>query len=187
MESSIASVKALAAAHAAEGNAWHVDGFRSPAHQLADQAGMSPSAAKRALDTGRRMAEQADVAQAALAGELSPEQAAAVSDGVAANPAKAKELIDKAKQCTVPELYEEIARTKAAATDQEARHRAIHVKRSLRRWTDRDGASQGHIYGHPEDAARLWRMLDPIRRRLIMLRRVPSPTSRSTPSTTTRS
>jgi hypothetical protein len=171
IEASVASVKALAVARCAEGSSWQHEGFRSPAHQLAGHAGMSPSAAKRALDTGRRLADQPEVARAALAGHLSAEQAAAVSDGVAANPALAGELIDKARHISVPELNEEVARTKAAATDPEARRRAIHAKRSLRRWTDREGAFQAHLYGHPEDGARLWRTLDPLRRRLNMLRR----------------
>ena len=171
IEASVASIKALAAARSAEGNGWQHEGYRSPAHQLAQDAGMSPSAAKRALDTGRRLTDQPEVARAALAGELSAEQAAAVSDGVAANPGKAAALIEKAKHSSLPELNEEVARTKAGATDLEARRRAIHAKRSLRRWSDRDGALQAHLYGHPEDGASLWRMLDPIRRRLNILRR----------------
>jgi uncharacterized protein DUF222 len=171
IEASISSVKALAGARCAEGPSWQNEGYRSAAHQLADQAGMSPSSAKRALDTGRRLADQPEVAKAALAGELSAEQAAAVSDGVAADPTKAAELIEKAKHISLPELNEEVARTKAAVTDCEARRRAIHAKRSLRRWTDRDGAFHAHLFGHPEDGARLWRALDPIRRRLNMMRR----------------
>src|SRR5260221_14475400 len=35
----------------------------------------------------------------------------------------------------------------------------------------RDGSFQAALYGHPEDGAGLWGMLDPIRRRLNMLRR----------------
>ncbi len=175
IEASVASIKALAAARSGEGSSWQAEGYRSPADQLAHQAGMSPSAAKRALETGRRMTDQPEVAKAALAGELSAEQAAAVSDGAAADPAKSTELIDKAKRSSVPELNEEVARTKAALTDQEARRQAIHAKRALRRWTDRDGALQAHLYGHPEDGARLWQMLDPIRRRLNILRRQTRP------------
>jgi hypothetical protein len=171
IEASVASVKALAAAQSAAGNGWKQGGFRSAADQLARDSGMSPAAAKRALEIGRRMADQPEVSSAALAGELSLEQAAAVSDGVAADPTRARELIDKAKRSSVPELNEEVARIKAASTDQEARWRAVHRKRSLRRWTDRDGALQAHVYGHPEDGAGLWRMLDPIRRRLNVLRR----------------
>ena len=104
---------------------------------------MSPAAAKRALETGRRLADQPEVAAAALAGDLSSEQATAVSDGVAADPAKAAELIDKAKRSSLPELNEEVAKVKAARSDQEQRRRDRHAKRSLRRWTDRDGALPG--------------------------------------------
>ncbi|HET9078148.1 MAG TPA: DUF222 domain-containing protein [Acidimicrobiales bacterium] len=171
IEASAASIKALAAARSAEGSEWERCGYRSPAEQLADQAGMSPGAAKRALETGRRMADQPEVAQAALAGELSLEQAAAVSDGVAANPARARDLIDKAKRSSLPELAEEVARVKADSSDREERRQARHAKRSFRRWTDLDGALGARIYGHPEDGALLWRMLDPIRRRLNVLRR----------------
>ena len=171
IEASAASIKALAAARSAETNSWQHAGYRSASEQLADQAGMSPAAAKRALETGRRLADQPEVAAAALAGDLSLEQATAISDGVAADPAKAGELIDKAKRSSLPELNEEVAKVKAARSDQEQRRRDRHAKRSLRRWTDRDGALQAHLYGHPEDGASLWRMLDPIRRRLNMMRR----------------
>src|ERR1700677_4623247 len=127
---------------------------------------MSPTAAKRALETGRRLADQPDVAAAALAGQLSMEQAAAVSDGVAADPTKAAALIDKAQHGSRPELNEQVAKIKAAAGDAEQRRAERHTRRSLRRWTDRDGA----LHAHPQDGAHLWRMLDPIRRRLNMLR-----------------
>jgi hypothetical protein len=170
IEASAASIKAIAAARVADGKEWERTGYRSPAEALADQAGMSSSAARRTLETGRRMADQPEVAQAALAGELSLEQATAVSDGVAANPAKATELIEAAKISSLAELNEAVAKVKADSTDQEERRRARHTKRSLRRWTDRDGAFHAHLYGHPEDGAAIWRMLDPIRRRLNMLR-----------------
>ena len=110
------------------------------------------------------------MAQAALAGELSLEQATAESDGVAANPDKAAELIEAAKISSLPELNEAVAKVKADSTDQEQRRQARHAKRSLRRWTDRDGSLQAHLYGHPEDGAALWRTLDPIRRRLNLIR-----------------
>jgi hypothetical protein len=170
IEASAASIKALAAARAAESRDWQLEGYRSAADQLAHDAGMSPTSAKRALDVGRRMADQPEVAAAALAGELSLEQASAVSDGVAVKPTKARDLIDKAKRGSLTELNEEVARVKAANTDPEQRRVARHAKRSFRRWTDRDGAFQAHLYGHPEDGAGMWRMLDPVRRRLNALR-----------------
>src|ERR1700722_1892367 len=92
---------------------------------------MSPAAAKRALETGRRLGEQPEVAAAALAGDLSLEQATAISDAVAANPAKAGELIDTAKRSSLPELNEAVAKVKAACGDQEQRRWERHAKRSL--------------------------------------------------------
>ena len=171
IEASVASIKALTAARAAEGRTWEHDGYRSPSEQLAARAGMSPAAAKRALETGRRLVDQPEVAAAALAGRVSLEQATAIADGVAADPTKAAALIDKAQHSSLPELNDAVAKVKAATGDAEQRRADRHTKRSLRRWSDRDGAFHTHLYGHPEDGARLWQMLDPIRRRLNMARR----------------
>ena len=171
IEASVGSIKSLAAARSAESDSWRREGYRSAAEKLADQAGMSPGAARRAMDAGQRLAEQPEVAAAALAGDLSMEQAAAVSDGVAANPSSARALIEKAKNSSMPELNNEVANVKAAHCDQDDRRRERHTRRSMRRQTDRDGALQGHIFGHPEDGMKIWRMLDPIRRRLIVHRR----------------
>ncbi|MDA8062851.1 MAG: DUF222 domain-containing protein [Actinomycetota bacterium] len=171
MEASISAVKVLAAARMAESDSWKREGCRSPAEQLGRKARMSPSAARRALETGRRLARQPEVAQAALGGELSSAQAEAVSDGVAADGSKAGELLDAARSSTIGELNEQVAQVKAAATDAEEAHRRLQAKRSLRRWVDRDGAWQSHATGLPEDGVRLWRVLDPMRRRLNLLHR----------------
>jgi hypothetical protein len=80
-------------------------------------------------------------------------------------------LIRTARQSALPELNDRVAKLKAARSDPEARRAAIQAKRSLRRWTDRDGAFQARLYGHPQDGARLWTVLDPLRRRLNALRR----------------
>jgi hypothetical protein len=171
IEASISSVKALAAARSAESEEWKRDGYRSAADRLAHDVGMAPSKAKRLLDTGRALSEQPAVALAALSGELSPDQAALVADGAAVNPARAVDLIDAARNGSIPELLEEVARAKAEVVDREARRKAIHSKRAFRRWTDSDSAFRAQMYGNPEDGAGLWRVLDPIRRRLLVLRR----------------
>jgi hypothetical protein len=169
IEASVASMRMLAAARAAERSSWKTEGHRSAAEKLACDTGTTTAVAKRALETGRRMANQPTVTQAALAGELSPDQADAVTDGVTADPTTTDTLIAKAQHRSLAELNEEVTRIKAAAIDQEARRRAIHAKRSLRRWTDRDGAFHAHLYGQPGDGTRLWRMIDPVRRRLNLL------------------
>jgi hypothetical protein len=168
---SLSAVHALAAARAAEGRGWQAAGYRSAAGEVADQSGISPAKAKRLLDTGRRLAAQPDVAQAALEGALSAEQASFVAEGAEADPSQAQALIAKAAEGSLSELAEEVARIKAANLDQEARRQARHARRSLRRWSDTDGACHTHLYGHPEDGALLWRMLDPVRRRLNLVRR----------------
>ncbi|HEX4863836.1 MAG TPA: DUF222 domain-containing protein [Acidimicrobiales bacterium] len=173
IESSVAAIKFLALAKSAEGTAWKEQGYRSRADKLAQETQMSPGSAKRLLETGQRMSKQPEVAQAALAGELSPDQAELISHGVAANPEKAKELLEKAKELSLPELNEEVARTKAAATDLEARRNAIHAKRRLKRYTDLEGVHHAHLEGNPDNDIRLSRVIDPIRRRLIMLRNCP--------------
>jgi hypothetical protein len=73
IEASAASIKPLAAARSAEACGWKRDGYRSPAERLAHDAGMSPTAARRALETGRPLADQPEVASAGLSGERSPE------------------------------------------------------------------------------------------------------------------
>jgi len=171
MEASISAMKALAAARYAESDDWKQQGCRSAADAYAGKAGMTASAARRSLETGRRMANQPDVAGAALAGELTPAQAEAVSDGVAADASKASELIERARTTSLTELNDTVATIKAAASDADDARRRLRAKRSLRRWTDRDGACHAHLYGLPEDGARLWRTLDPLRRRLNLLHR----------------
>ena len=171
MDASIASMKALAAAKAAESEAWKQSGFRSAADELASQTGVGVGRARQLLESGRRMAVQPEVAAAALAGELSSDQAALVSDGAAAAPGRARELVEKARQVSIGELTDEVARVKAAATDLEARRAAIQAGRSWRSRKTVDGAWRGFVYGHPEDGALWYRVLTPLRRRLTILAR----------------
>ncbi len=171
LESSIAAVKALAAARASESRAWEREGFRSASDQLAALTGTSSGAARRTLDTGRRMAEQPDVAQAALAGAISPAQAAVIAEGVEADPSQASGLLQQASHTSLQELTDTVAKVKAAASDPEERRRRLHARRCLRRWSDVEGALQVRLVGHPEDGVTLWKAIEPIRRRLIILRR----------------
>ena len=171
MVATLDTMKSLAAAVAAEGNSWKEDGYRSPAEQLAAQTGMSTGRAKQVLDTGRRLADRPAVAQSALEGELSPEQAAIVADAAEANPDKTDELIEKARTASVTELRDEAARVKADASDADERRKRIQAARRLRLFKDLEGAFQAHVVGHPEDGANLHRLIVTIRRRLNMLSR----------------
>jgi hypothetical protein len=168
IDASVSSVRALAASRAVEGHNWKKEGFRSAADRLAQTTGVSPSEAQRTLKTGRHLAKQPTVAQAALSGELSPAQTEAVSIGAAANPDKADELIEKAKTSSMRELLGEVTRIVADSGDRDERHRAIRAKRGIRRWTDPEGAMQGRMQGLVEDGAAIWQVLETVRRRLII-------------------
>ena len=82
IEASVASMKALAAARAAEGGSWQKDGYRSAADELSQKTKTSPASAKKTLTTGARLRCQPKLAKAALSGQLSPEQTAIVAEGV---------------------------------------------------------------------------------------------------------
>ncbi|HLI53013.1 MAG TPA: hypothetical protein VKU88_01695, partial [Acidimicrobiales bacterium] len=128
-------------------------------------------AARHTLETGRRLSSNKKVARAALSGELSPSQASLVANGAEAAPDKTDELLEKAKSSSLSELADEVARTKAAASDPEERRAAVHASRKLRAWTDPEGVWHLFAEGLPDDGARLHTVIGEIRRALIAARR----------------
>jgi hypothetical protein len=73
-------------------------------------------------------------------GELSPDQADAVSSGVDASPDAEDELLASARKDRLHELRRKTANAKARADkDREATRRRLHKQRSMRRWNDDEG------------------------------------------------
>ncbi|MDA8045902.1 MAG: hypothetical protein M0Z30_11795 [Actinomycetota bacterium] len=171
IEASVSTVKSLAAAVMADGGSWRHEGYRSAEEQLADRTGTGAAAARRALQTGRRLAEQPEVARAALAGELSGDQVALVAAGVEADSTKAAELMAKAKGHSVGELREEVAQVRAARVDLEEQRRRIHAARRLRKFVDLEGVWHLLVDGNVEDGVTVMSVLTPVRQRLDQLRR----------------
>lgn len=162
-----ASALELFAARAAEARTWKEAGYRSAADQLARHMGTTPGVAREVLDTGRRLLSQPDIAQSALQGELSPQQAALVSSGAEADPSRRRELLERARDTSITELQDEVTRLRASSIDAERRRQAIRARRSFRSWTDTEGGWQARILGNPEDGARIRYVLETIRRRLM--------------------
>jgi hypothetical protein len=163
IEHMAATVKALAAARAAEGAAWKKGGFRSPEEELARQTGTSLTSAHDALQLGKRLEKQPEVADAARTGGLSPAQAGAISDAVETDPSSAGRLLEAAGTGgSLAELKNQCAEIKAKAIDLEERRRAIHKRRYLRAWTN--GEREGHVHGmaNPEDIAQILAALEPL-------------------------
>jgi len=162
IEASAAALKALAAVRAVEGAGWRSGGRRSDAEELAARTGTSRAAAEGTLSVGRRLCAAPEVAAAALAGELSPAQVALVAGAAEASPSCAAQLVELARDAPLGSLRDEVAKVRAAACpDLEARRQALHARRSLRAWTDAEGAWHLHAVGGPEDGAQLMAVLAP--------------------------
>jgi hypothetical protein len=130
---------------------------------LASQTGTSVGQARDTLDTGQRLEQHPEIADAARAGELSATQTAMICAGANADPESAARLIETAKRSSVAELRDEVARTKAAAaTDLEARRQEIRARRRLRAWTDLEGVWQLRASGNVEDGAQIMAALTSI-------------------------
>src|SRR5688500_2986969 len=134
IEKVAAAIKAAAAVRLAETQAFAGRGQPSPAHDLAQLAGMPLGQAIDAIETAKRLSVLPEVAEAATSGELSPQQASAIAGAATANPAAdTGDLLDRAKRSSLRELRQACDRVKAAGdADAEARRRRIHDGRHLR-------------------------------------------------------
>jgi len=151
-----ATIKAMAAVRAAQSKDHKAAGHRTAEEQLAHGTGTSLSDARETLNLGRRLARQPDVADAARRGELSPTQASAIADAVAADPTASAELLDAARTGgSLAELKDRCSQVKANVADLEARRRDIHKRRRLRAWTDQEGEWHINGAGNPEDGAQI--------------------------------
>ena len=87
--------------------------------------GTTAGEAAEVIKTGRTLTGLPVLDAAARAGEVSPQQAAAVANAATADPSAEERLVETAKTTSLPELRDECARTRAAADpDPEARRTA---------------------------------------------------------------
>lgn len=119
---------------------WKRDGSRSAEDAIARKTGTSVGQAKRSLHTSKNLAKTPGVDNARRQGDLSPDQADAVSSGATASPADEDELIRAAKQESLQSLKQRAADARARADqDREATRKRQHAARRLNRWKDEDG------------------------------------------------
>ncbi len=142
-------------------DAWRGQGFQSAADWLAAKVGVSVREAHRLLGTARKADRLPKTKDAMRRGDLSPDQADAVAGAASVDPSSEDDLLDTAANDTHKKLQEEAARRRAAATDSADREGRIRSQRSIRRFTDADGAFNLHWRGPAVDGARLEAMLRP--------------------------
>jgi hypothetical protein len=134
------AIEMVAARRVAQSQSWKHRGFRTPAEWLAAQSKSSVGDAIGLLETAERLDTCPHIEQQVRAGGLSDEQARALTRAVAADPAAESTLLAVAERDGLGKLKQECRAVEHAAGDETARHERIRRRRSVRHWTDDDGA-----------------------------------------------
>ena len=137
-------------------------GARDAATFVAKQAGITTHRANDKIKTGNGFRRAARTRATATKGELSPEQAAAITDAVKVNPDAEGALLAASATHSLGGLREECAKAKAAREDRTKTEQRIHACRSLRRYRDADGAEHLHAVGTKLQMSRIDQALKPL-------------------------
>jgi hypothetical protein len=159
-----AAGETLSASRAAEGNAHHLSGHRTPDEWLSSVTGSSKGEAMGILKVGEALSSQPAVEEALRGGKLTSSQANLVTDAVKVNPNCEQDLVKKAERDTLSQLKERCLRAKAEgrSANDAARHRkALHDNRRCRTYTDAEGAFCLEAHLTPEVGAAVLAALDP--------------------------
>ena len=156
-----AAGKALAAKRVADTEGWRASGAGSAADWLARCTGSTVGAARGALEAAGNLPAGSSTDAAFRAGALSIPQAEAIASAITADPSAEDDLLSRAAAQPLKKLQDECARVRAAATDVAEHHARLHQRRSLRTWTDAEGARCGMWKLTPEAGAEVERALQP--------------------------
>ncbi len=157
--------KALSAKRVADSNRWIHDGARSPEQWLAERTGSGLGQAAATLDTAQRVDGLAATDAACRAGELSAAQVSEVAAAAHIAPEQEQRLLAAAATSGLKGLRDECRQVRAAVdADREQR---IHQRRSLRHWTDREGAFCLSGRMTAEAGATFLSALEPVRDRIF--------------------
>jgi hypothetical protein len=121
---------------------WRHHGCKTVDEYLARRSGGTLGDARRQRRASEQLRNLPDTEDALRRGELSGEQAEAISDAATANPAAEQDLLDGAKRKSLKDLRDDCGRARAAADrDPEETQRRIRRERRF------------HIYGRPDGSA----------------------------------
>ena len=183
----VAAAKLLVARRVDDSMAWRREGFASAAEYLAARGGTSLGSARKELDTSKALPDLPATKQALLDGSLSAAQGALIAEAATVNPAAERTLVDAAGRDSFKELKDRSLRAKAAGdADPEATQRRLHRNRSLREYTDSEGAWNLHARGTAADGAKVHAALGAAHRGAVPRRagrRPPRDSARRGPST----
>jgi hypothetical protein len=137
-------------------------GAHSAAGFVAKTTGTTSAKATEKIKTGNGLRANGKTRAEAVAGKLSEEQTAAITDALTVNPNAEEKLLGVAAQGSLGALRDECAKSKAEAQDLAEVEKRIHSRRSLRRYRDSEGAEHLHAVGTRATMARIDQALKPI-------------------------
>ena len=153
-ERHVAATKLLLARKVEEAGRWKRDGHRSAADQLALIAGTSLNAAKKQLETSKKVKKLPNTENALRKGKLSAAKAEAIAAAAEIAPEAEAELLDGAEDAPLGALVEKCQ--KARAKDRDAADARIRRDRSFKEFPDTEGAWNVRARG-PLDAGAAFR------------------------------
>ena len=164
-----AAGKSLAARQVVATGSWKQGGtHRDAADWLAATTGTTVGAARATLDTSSRLASLPSTEAALRAGTLSVTQVDAIADAASVDPGAELDLLERSEHEGVRGLRNECARVKAAAcVDENERYEKVRAARSLRSWTDADGAGRIDIRGPVDETAKVLAAIAPFEEELF--------------------
>ena len=183
LERLVVAGKTLLAPRIAESGHWETEGHRSAAGLLATLEGGSAGAARRTLETGRRLADLPGTTDALRAGTLSGPKLTEIAQAAASDPGAEGALLAGSGDEPLQVIKERCAEVRAtsAAADPVATWAAIAARRSFTWWNDAEGAFCYQGRDTAERGAALLARLVPVANRLRHDRRAAATTA--TPST----
>jgi hypothetical protein len=122
---------------------------------VAEATGTGIGPAIQALETARRLGSLPATDGAMRQGRLSETQVREIAGAAIVEPGAEKELVKTAEQQPLTLLKLRCRRVRATGPDQTTAYEAIRRGRSLRHWTDNDGAVRFDARLTPDDGARL--------------------------------
>lgn len=158
LEKLAAAGKTLFADRAAQSPVWVDEGHVSPTTWLADQAKTPIGDAASTLAASKALAELPKTAEALRKGKLSPAQAKEVTRAARHDPSSERELLRLAESGSLQELKDRATQVLAQASSAEeeaVRQQRLHERRSLRHFTDHEGALRLDARLTPEAGAKV--------------------------------
>ena len=138
-EKACAGARARAALRAAQCGAHEKKGFADAVDWLARAAGSSTGSARTTLQTASELERCPPAKEALLAGDLSVDQAAAITSTESECPGSEAGLVDLARRSSLATLREEARKRRMEAVNPEELHSRQHRARAVRHWRDQHG------------------------------------------------